>query len=359
MANILIVGYYGYSNSGDDAILSSICHDIKDIDQNIGIGVLSNNPTMTECDYDVTGYKRFSIPQIIKAIRTSDVVLLGGGSLLQDGTSSRSLFYYLFVVKVALMMKRKVMLYANGIGPIHKSFNRKVTAKIINKVNHITLRESLSADVLSEMGISRPSITVTSDPVFGLDISRIESANQPLPMFEKPYIAVMVRNWKDSPYKQTLATIFDEVSKRYQLDAVFVPMKYPGDLAISKEIQGMMTQNASVIDYKLTVSEMFGIIGEAQLVLSMRLHALIYAAIKGVPMVGFEYDPKVQYYMDALEMPLVGNLSALDVEAAVAKIEEVMDHRERYVDHLKQKTAAMKEKSDMNQHILKQLLESK
>jgi polysaccharide pyruvyl transferase CsaB len=167
----LIVGYYGYSNSGDEAILSSICHDINQLEHKAKITVLSHNPESTINEYDVASCNRFNFFKVVKAIKCTDIVLMGGGSLLQDGTSSRSLYYYLFILKLASIFKKKVMLYANGIGPINKVFNRKMTTRIVNKVELITLRESLSLEQLQLLGINKPAIHVTADPVFNMEIS--------------------------------------------------------------------------------------------------------------------------------------------------------------------------------------------
>ena len=66
---ILISGYYGFDNSGDDAILKAIVKDINEKDNSIEIAVLSNNPIFTEKVYGIKAVNRFKMKDVIKAIK--------------------------------------------------------------------------------------------------------------------------------------------------------------------------------------------------------------------------------------------------------------------------------------------------
>jgi len=120
MKKILVSGYYGYQNSGDDAILHSICHDIKQLNIESEITVLSNQPHVTMSEYSVNAVDRFNLKKVIKQIKNCDVLVMGGGTLIQDLTSTRSLYYYLGIIWMAKFYKKKVMLYGNGIGSAAK-----------------------------------------------------------------------------------------------------------------------------------------------------------------------------------------------------------------------------------------------
>ena len=113
---ILISGYYGFDNSGDDAILKAIVKDLKENNSSIEITAFSNNPTFTEKIYDINAVNRFGIRDVFRAIKNCDLFISGGGSLLQDVTSTRSLLYYIALMKIAKLFNKPVMVYALFIG---------------------------------------------------------------------------------------------------------------------------------------------------------------------------------------------------------------------------------------------------
>ena len=123
--HVVMSGYYGFSNAGDDAILQSIHQSIQEASDEVEVTVLSNNPEETKRVYGLNAVPRFQIFSVIKALRRCDALLSGGGSLLQDRTSTRSLIYYLSIMRAAKLMGKPVMLYANGIGPVEKPENRR------------------------------------------------------------------------------------------------------------------------------------------------------------------------------------------------------------------------------------------
>ncbi|MBR6916279.1 MAG: polysaccharide pyruvyl transferase family protein, partial [Clostridia bacterium] len=128
MADILISGYYGFSNIGDDAILRTVIEHTRATIPDSRITVLSNSPEETAEKYGVEAQPRMRFFRIIKAVRSSDIVISGGGSLLQDVTSRISILYYLFIIILAAIFKKRIFVYSQGIGPIRRRFNRKLTA---------------------------------------------------------------------------------------------------------------------------------------------------------------------------------------------------------------------------------------
>ncbi|MBR0365607.1 MAG: glycosyltransferase, partial [Clostridia bacterium] len=115
---ILISGYYGFKNSGDDALLKALIADLRKYLESPELVVLSANPRETWKNYRVKAINRFNIPLIIKHMKRADMLISGGGTLIQDATSTQSLLYYLTIIKLAIKNKLKVMLYSNGIGPL-------------------------------------------------------------------------------------------------------------------------------------------------------------------------------------------------------------------------------------------------
>lgn len=331
---ILIAGYYGFSNSGDDAVLASICRDIKKKGAPYKARIMSNKPIVTMNDYGVEAVQRKNPVVVFKEIKKADVLLMGGGSLLQDTSSSRSLYYYLSLIVMARLVGTKVILYANGIGPISRLFNRWLVKAVINSVDMITLREHLSGHVLEKLGVNKPPVFVTSDPVFNLEVEArdIESIliDEGIPR-DRDFIAVFFRDWgKELAYIKRTALICDYVVNKYDMNVVFVPMKHPSDLNISRSIKKHMAQKdrGYVMQKKYDSDTLIQLIGKSKLIISMRLHALLYAAIQSIPMIGVVYDPKVKYYLDELHVQGVEDVHDFQPEEVEGYVDEIMENYE-------------------------------
>ena len=135
MADIIISGYHGFKNSGDEALLFAILNTLRKKKKDIDVTVLSKTPEETARVYNVNSVSRYNFFKVRKEMKNSKMLLFGGGSLLQDATSSKSILYYLAIIFLAQRCGIKTMLYANGIGPIIKKSNRFLATKILNNVD--------------------------------------------------------------------------------------------------------------------------------------------------------------------------------------------------------------------------------
>ncbi|MDY0236065.1 MAG: polysaccharide pyruvyl transferase CsaB [Gudongella sp.] len=306
---ILMSGYFGFDNSGDDAILTAIVKDILDFRPDARVKVLSRDPNKTEDLCNVSAANRFKIRDIIRSLKATDILVSGGGSLLQDVTSTRSLLYYLALMKLAFFYKKPVMVYANGIGPVNKSFNRRLVKRVLNRVDFITLRDEDSRKCLEDMGVKNRNIQVTADPVFTLQAAPAERVNI---IFQdegidkdKPLVGISVRHWKnDELLVRELSKVIKYILENKDISVVLIPMHYPEDLKISQSILDKVDNlNCHLLQEKYNVEELMGIIGELKLMVAMRLHSLIYAATQITPMLGLVYDPKVDGLLKELEVP--------------------------------------------------------
>ncbi|HSH35942.1 polysaccharide pyruvyl transferase CsaB [Schnuerera sp.] len=339
---ILISGYYGFDNSGDDAILKAIVKDIKKKDNSIGITVLSNNPIFTEKVYGIKAVNRFKMKKVIKAIKECDLFISGGGSLLQDITSTRSLLYYLTLMKLANKLKKPIMIYANGIGPINKKTNRILTKRTLKKVDLITLRDEDSKVFLEELGVQNNNIFVTADPVFTLepseDIVIDKILNKEGVPQEKPLVGVSVRNWMDEDNLiSNVAKAIDYVIQQYRVNVILIPMHYPEDLSISNSILENVTnqKNCYIISNKYNVEDIMGVIRKLEMIVAMRLHSLIYAATQNVPMVGIVYDPKIEGFLKSIDMGHMCPVEDLKYTQLISNIDYVWENRKDLKEGLK------------------------
>ena len=131
MYNILISGYYGFDNIGDESILRTLVTSLRERIPDCSLTVLSHDPAATREKYGVEAVERMSPLAIARAVRRCDMLISGGGSLLQDVTSSKSLHYYLAIIRFAQLLGKKVFIYSQGIGPIEKDADRRATARAL------------------------------------------------------------------------------------------------------------------------------------------------------------------------------------------------------------------------------------
>ena len=165
MKNIVISGYYGFDNFGDETVLKILTEHLADEN----VTVISSNPAKTILKYKVNSIKTFDFPKIIDFIKNSDIFISGGGSLLQDVTSLRSLLYYIFLIKIALFFKKKVVIFAQGIGPLNNPLSRFLVKNALKKCEIVTVRDEKSLFMLRGWGISKTDLVC--DPLFDLPCS--------------------------------------------------------------------------------------------------------------------------------------------------------------------------------------------
>lgn len=301
--DFVVLGYYGFANSGDDSLLHAIIQDIHQLDSTAKICVLSKNPKSTRQVYGVDAVNRLNPFSMLPAIRNSRVLLAGSGNLIQDGTSSKSLYYYLYVISYAQRHGLKTMLYANGIGPVNKEKNIIRSRYILNKMDYITLREPDSVKELTRMHVQNEHIKLTADPVFRLQASQDENIANDLLMQLKnssqKYFGVSVRKWSGckKDFYNELAKTCDYITSEYHMTAVFLPMQRTYDVEYSERVRAAMTSPSLMLSDTISGSDMMGIIRHMDFMIAMRLHAFVYAANVGVPIFGIDYNPKVSGFM--------------------------------------------------------------
>lgn len=362
---ILISGYYGFDNSGDDAILKAIINDINENIENPIITVLSKNPSYTEESYKIKAVNRFSLRDVIQAIRSCDLLISGGGSLLQDITSTRSLLYYISLMKLAKIFKKKVMVYANGVGPINGRINRVLTRRILNKVDLITLRDQDSRLFLQELGVYNENVFVTADPVFTLEPTSPEEVlgvleGESIPN-DKPFVGISLRDWMDSENLiVNMAKTIDYIVESKKVNVILIPMHYPEDLDISRRVLAKINNDSTyLLAQKYSVEDLMGIIRKLEMIIAVRLHSLIYAASQGIPMVGIVYDPKIQGFLKSVNMDYMCPAEGLEYQDLINKFNLVWDQREGLKKDLIRLDQDMKKEALKNTYMVKDLLQGR
>lgn len=326
---LLLAGYFGFDNSGDDAILKAMVENLKR-ENDLELTALSKDPEKTSKAYEIKAVNRFSLKEVGREMKETDIFVFGGGSLLQDITSSRSLYYYLFLLKLANHYKKPVFIFANGIGPINKGFNRRLTKRLLDKAAFITLRDQSSFNFVRALGVSNKNIEVTADPVFMIESSSEARVDEILKEqgieLSKNVLGISIRQWPDSPMLARELAKFCDGLIGEDLDILIVPMHYPYDVEYSEQIKVLSkNKRIHIINSKYEVEDLIGLLKKCQLVLAMRLHALIYSAKANVPIIGLIYDPKVAGLVDELSIREYIRVEDLNRENLKDKYKSAMD----------------------------------
>jgi len=362
MSDIIISGYYGLGNSGDEALLKSIVADLKSINPDITITALSGDAKLTKKLYGIKTVNRFNPFAVIREFSSARLLLSGGGTLIQDATSTKSLLYYLGIIALAKKMGLKTMLYANGMGPI-KDRNVKKVHKVLNKTDLITLRESTSLEEIERCNITAPEVVVTADPAFNLVPSDEKEALKILEEYsispDCKVVAVSVRESNNAPanFEDELAKSLDEVAKKGYMP-VFIPMQKSIDMEISLRVASKMKEQSRVIDCEISVCDMLALIGKCSIACGMRLHMLIFASVMNVPMAGIAYDPKIKGFMEYMHQDNYIDLEKFCFEDFKNVLTGVSDNSDNLRKQLKEELIPLREKAKENAVLALELLES-
>jgi polysaccharide pyruvyl transferase CsaB len=360
---VVISGYYGYNNSGDDMLLRAIIAPLREAQPDMKITVLSRRPKETRLHYGVNAVYRFNFPYVFFTLRKANLLITGGGSLIQDETSTQSLVYYLWLINTARHFGMKNMLYGNGIGPLLNPGNIRRASRALNKTDLITLRDGESLGLLQEIGVTAPETHLTADPAFALPAADEADAQARLAVLgiNGPFCCVAIRAWKHNPphLERTVAAFTDEVSKQYGYSILFVAMNPSEDTEISKNAMQLMKTPSVLLTASPLAKEtdrIRGVVGCASLMLGMRLHALIYAMEKSVPMIGLVYGPKIRRLMDTLGQRFYMPVEEADTSEMLRLAETIHADRDACLTGILKAGRQAREKAAVNAKLCAALL---
>ena len=337
----IICGAYGHGNAGDDAILKSIIQSVQQLDDTMPITVLAKNTQSIKKRYRVNSIYTFNIPKMFSAMRKSQLYINGGGTLIQNATSWRSLWYYLFTLRLAKTLGNKVDMYGCGIGPVTGTKNIHLVKRVLERsVDTITLREQDSMRELETFGVKRPEILLSSDPALVLAPSSpvdVDAYCKRNGLEEgKRYICFMLRTWYGFDDKAAaFAACADQAYEKYGLIPVFLLLNIFHDSKAAQKVAQQMKAPYHILDEWAEPELLIGLLGRMEVVVSMRLHGLIFSSLSGVPVVGVSYDPKIGSflkYLDAGSCIALEDVTENNLNEAVDQAVAVLPQKEQLLE---------------------------
>lgn len=297
--SVVISGYYGFDNFGDEAILGVLIAKLEKM--SVIINVLSHNPTKTSAMYKVNAIPSFKFTKVFSEIKNCDILISGGGSLLQDVTSLKSLLYYLWVINTALFFKKKVIIFAQGIGPINNKFGEFLTKKTLAKCNLVTVRDEKSLFLLRGWGIKCDLIC---DPLFDVPLIGSEPSNK---------IGMQLRGFKTLTEK-LLIKLAEQINKEFSTKEIEIySFQDSIDLAVCRRFEKILKSINPLISttliYNQTPKEILDKISKLEYLIAMRFHANLIGLKYGIKTLAVCYDEKVEKLAAEAQIPFVSMLA--------------------------------------------------
>lgn len=334
--NILIATGDATFNSGDEVIFSSVLHMVRRDFPGAMISTFSEQPEKTSARYNVravrlgTTLRRIisDTPALLREVAHCDVMIWGGGNLIQDASSVIYTPYHMSKVIVAAAFRKPVFAYAIGVGPIKRHLTRTLIRTIGQWVDHYTVRDALCREVLTENGIAGGRIDVVADPALALE-SDDKAPNwkvcfgdgdppsefpgwiglAPMNVFVRTSGLLPVRLKvslcgpkstlfrKQKAWEQVIANWADHVAKEYGLGIILIPMycaKGIRDDLICQNIQQVMhhPNHVRILKPDLQVSELLRVYQFLSMVVGVRYHSLLLSLATGRPFLALNYTQK-------------------------------------------------------------------
>ena len=293
MTKYVISGYIGFDNFGDEAIARVLTDKLKKEGAE-KITLISSNPKKTAKIHGVDSCGMFDF---YRSIREADVLISGGGSLLQDVTSFKSLVYYLGVIFTALVLGKRVEIYSQGIGPIRSKFGQFLTCTILRYAAKISVRDKKSQEFLQSRGIKAELV---QDPIFSLE----------LPNKNKKGIAgIQLRDYPTLT-DGFLNALADEIIKRFPDKKLqIISLQDSIDLDVCEKFVRILRKkdrekNVEILS-ELSINDVFEKISDLEYLIGMRFHANVAAIKSGVKTLAINYDIKIKKLADEYNLPLI------------------------------------------------------
>jgi polysaccharide pyruvyl transferase WcaK-like protein len=424
---IAISGYYGFRNSGDEAVLRSILLALEEQGAAQGVRVqpivLSGDPELTSAMYGVEAAHRMRPADILRTLRGCDGLISGGGSLVHDATGAMTIPYYTGIMKLAQLLGKPTFAYAQGIGPVNRSWMAPLIRGVMRRSAYVSVRDAESAALLARIGVPADRIELVPDPVMGLPLpagaaakvlrirgngelaasaypaddradhasaagvrpavgaasavsahaaadaaassaqrrspeSEAVAVPQPDAVLlegaaaEPPIVGVSLRRWReDGADMARAAEALVALSKRKPVRLRFLPFHTPSDRVTSEEVMERLRgrlgegSSAELAEPGDDPQQMLLAVAECDALFGMRLHALIYAAGRMVPMLGLSYDPKIDQFLQRIGLRAIGTTDELNpdsfAEAACSLLDNADEWRRQHgpaIDLLKQQS---------------------
>lgn len=363
-ARIGISGSYGGMNLGDEAILEGVLGSLR-ASVAADVIVFSLNPADTLSRHAVEqaiNPRSLTRKEIAPLIGSLDLLILGGGGLLYDADAPT----YLREVGLAAELGVPVLLYAISAGPLTTEAARRAVREALNAsaAIAITVRDRESSRLLDDVGV-RSEVRLAADPAFLLEPEPLSAAALEAEGvdFSRSLVGFSVRepgpaapDIDPDEYHEMLANAADFLIERFDAEVLFVPMEKI-DVRHSHAVVAHMrnAERAEILRRRYSPRQILDLVGRFEFVVGMRLHFLIFAALRGVPFAPLPYGSKVSGLLEDLQMetPPLGTFSTGQL---IGRIDRKWDTRAEIRGTIQRLVPELKRRAGTTNELLLEIL---
>lgn len=304
LERIVISGYYGCGNLGDEAILTALLARLRARWPRLEPLVLSGAPQETTRLHDVRAINRRSLPAIARELRAAQLLISGGGGLLQDRTSRRSPLYYLGIIALAQWLDRPVFFIGQGVGPLRRRWLQTLAQRRLRRVAYALVRDEASLRLLRNWGLPQELLAQAGDlallwPDAGAGKTLSPLAEAP---GEKPYAIAALKGPLAECQAELIAPELDRLAAEQGLQIILLALAAREDCPATALVAGQMQQpSLQLAPQPGELAETLELIRGARCLLGMRLHSLIFALLAGTPCAALSEDPKLERFLAQVE----------------------------------------------------------
>ena len=370
---VIIAGYYGFDNLGDEAILEELLREVAAICPQEKIIVLSNTPEKTAATFGVKSFNRWDWSSLIVALKRTRLFISGGGGLFQDRTGLGSVIFYGAQILLAHMYGAKILIYAQGVGPLHRLFSRQLTRFVFKQAQEITVRDNVSFDTVKSWGLQ---CQLTTDPVWSLpssplppDIQKLTEAKESALKEQTSKNMTIGLSLREDPALKDyhLHALAQAITSTLPSRSIVLLLDFQGekDHPPLKKIESLLSLNG-FSTYWLTresfkrPSQWLSLMDNIDFLIGMRFHALLMSLKVGKPVIGIAYDQKVSSLLEQFGQP------SLSLEVAQSECQELWGESFKQFVTLQQELTGLAQEryrtirqlSDKNIEALRKVLEA-
>ncbi len=352
MPNLLLAGYFGEGNLGDDAIMLGFVEGMAG--SGCDFMAMSGAPEETFRLHGINAIPRKDMKQYENAVKSCDAVVFPGGSIFQDVTSVKSVAYYQALVKKAKSAGKKVIMLGQGVGPLTSFLGKRMAAAAFNAADVLAVRDPQSATLIKELGV-RHTPRITGDMAFLLPQPQSSDENGAFNVGGMKTIGVSARPLPGKINVPELIGGFCQLVFKGGMMPVLIEMDRNADQEIINAIGklGGKTPDLKKLGSPGVVQQR---LARMDAVVAMRLHAGILATSVGVPAMMLNYDPKVAAFARSLDIGSALPLDGLTPERMYETFQKFMKDRERHLKVVERKRIEFSEGAKLNIEICRQMI---
>jgi polysaccharide pyruvyl transferase CsaB len=326
---IILLGYYGCGNAGDELALGVLISEMKKhLSRKTVITVLSHNPQDTASIHEVESWN-IRGQGVRRAINEGDVWIVGGGSVLQDSSSLRSLLYYAWILKRVVARKKPLFFLAQGVGPFKHRVSRRLASDLYKKSSRISVRDVDSYNLLT-------SLNVTDNLEFGADLTFLlnppsetqikDAATKYGLNLSRPILGLSLRPWRgQNRWLKQITIGLAEFIREQNAQVLLLPMEEAQDRLVLHSLEERIP--GALYTGPTDWQDIISILAGCRLVVSMRLHALILSGICGINGLALSYDPKVDSLAKSFDWSVLP-VDNLESEVFLEKLKRAWENQE-------------------------------